>query len=149
MWHSGSWTSGLASSLHLHRRRRSPRSPPSHEIPFALSLLLQSWFDFYPISDFEFRERGLRLITSFIGVFLGFETKQWLEEMPRPMVLVFLLVFFIVTSQLEWKQQLAKELEASSGIFQEQLHTADKEGFFKEKVSIILEKIGWKLKKKF
>lgn len=57
-------------------------------------------------------------------------------------MLVFLLVFFIVTSQLEWKQQLAKELEASSGIFQEQLHTADKEGFFKEKVSIILEKIG-------
>ncbi|KAH7680751.1 Thioredoxin-like fold-containing protein [Dioscorea alata] len=60
--------------------------------------------------------------------------------MPRPMVLVFLLVFLIVTSQLEWKQQLAKELEASSGIFQEQLHIADKDGFFKEKIILSQEK---------
>ncbi|KAM0939785.1 hypothetical protein DsansV1_C19g0157091 [Dioscorea sansibarensis] len=60
--------------------------------------------------------------------------------MSRPMVLVFLLVFLIVTSQLEWKQQLAKELWASSGIFQEQLHIADKEEFFKEKIILSQEK---------
>lgn len=52
--------------------------------------------------------------------------------MSRPVVLVFLLVVLIVTSQFEWKQQLVNELESLS---HKQKHISSREEFVKEKVS--------------
>ncbi|KAJ0973378.1 hypothetical protein J5N97_021337 [Dioscorea zingiberensis] len=60
--------------------------------------------------------------------------------MSRPMVLVFLLVILIITSQFEWKQQLANELEAGPAISQKQQRIADREEAVKEKIILSQEK---------
>ena len=51
------------------------------------------------------------------------------------MVLVFLLVILIITSQFEWKQQLVNEMEANPSISQKQQHNLRREEIVKEKVS--------------
>lgn len=56
--------------------------------------------------------------------------------MSRPVVLVFLLVILIITSQFEWKQQLANEIEASPIISQKQQQISNREEIIKEKVSL-------------
>ncbi|KAH9328613.1 hypothetical protein KI387_000721, partial [Taxus chinensis] len=51
--------------------------------------------------------------------------------MSRPVVLVFILLILILTSQFEWKQQLANESEPSAG---SSIHhqISDKREFIKE-----------------
>ncbi|KAF8403345.1 hypothetical protein HHK36_011447 [Tetracentron sinense] len=56
--------------------------------------------------------------------------------MSRPMVVFFLLLILVFTSQFEWKQQLANELEASPSVSQKQQHISKREEAVKEKVSI-------------
>lgn len=50
----------------------------------------------------------------------------------RPIVLVFLLVVLIITSQFEWKQQLVNELESTA---RSQKHISSREELIKDKVS--------------
>ncbi|KAK9127879.1 hypothetical protein Syun_016676 [Stephania yunnanensis] len=54
-------------------------------------------------------------------------------RMSRPMVLVFLLVVLIITSQFEWKQQFANDLEATPSISQKQQQVSQREEVVKEK----------------
>ncbi|KAL6634495.1 hypothetical protein ACP70R_027166 [Stipagrostis hirtigluma subsp. patula] len=56
----------------------------------------------------------------------------------RPVVLVFLLVILIVTSQFEWKQQLVNELESSS---HNHKHISSREELVKEKIILSQEKM--------
>ncbi|KAJ6425619.1 hypothetical protein OIU84_026234 [Salix udensis] len=56
--------------------------------------------------------------------------------MARPWVLVCLLLLIVFTSQLEWKQQLGNEIEASPNVSQkdkQQQHSSNREEFVKEK----------------
>ncbi|KAK8970450.1 hypothetical protein KSP40_PGU000888 [Platanthera guangdongensis] len=54
--------------------------------------------------------------------------------MSRPIILVFLLVVLIITSQFEWKQQLVNDMEASPST-QKQNHLLNRDEVVKEKVS--------------
>nr|XP_029118374.1 uncharacterized protein LOC105038287 isoform X2 [Elaeis guineensis] len=58
--------------------------------------------------------------------------------MSRPVVLVFLLVILIITSQFEWKAQLANEIEASRSISQKQQHISSREEIVKEKLMLLV-----------
>ncbi|KAK9126257.1 hypothetical protein Scep_015103 [Stephania cephalantha] len=60
--------------------------------------------------------------------------------MSRPMVLVFLLVVLIITSQFEWKQQFANDLEATPSISQKQQQVSQREEVVKEKIILVQEK---------
>ncbi|XP_077234436.1 uncharacterized protein LOC143876629 [Tasmannia lanceolata] len=60
--------------------------------------------------------------------------------MSRPMVLVFLLMILIITSQFEWKQQLVNDLDSSPSISQKQQHILKKEEGIKEKIILSQEK---------
>ncbi|KAK9280394.1 hypothetical protein L1049_014083 [Liquidambar formosana] len=53
--------------------------------------------------------------------------------MSRPMLLVFLLLILIITSQFEWKQQLVIDLDTSPSISQKQQHISKREEAVKEK----------------
>uniref|UniRef100_J3LDJ3 Uncharacterized protein n=1 Tax=Oryza brachyantha TaxID=4533 RepID=J3LDJ3_ORYBR len=58
--------------------------------------------------------------------------------MSRSAVLVFLLVVLIVTSQLEWKQQLVNELESAAP---KQKHISSRGELVKEKIILSQEKM--------
>jgi hypothetical protein len=61
--------------------------------------------------------------------------------MARPWVLVFFLLFIVLTSQIEWKQQFGNEIEASPNISQkdhQQQHSSKRQDVVKEKVSFFL-----------
>ncbi|RVW33338.1 hypothetical protein CK203_039813 [Vitis vinifera] len=58
--------------------------------------------------------------------------------MSRPMLLVFLLLILIITSQFEWKQQLVIDLDPSSSISQKQQQISQREEAVKEKVMLLL-----------
>ncbi|XP_058109048.1 uncharacterized protein LOC131252294 [Magnolia sinica] len=60
--------------------------------------------------------------------------------MSRPMLLVFLLLVLIITSQFEWKQQLVNEMEMSPAISQKQQRILDREEIVKEKIILSQEK---------
>ncbi|ERN16195.1 hypothetical protein AMTR_s00030p00240050 [Amborella trichopoda] len=60
--------------------------------------------------------------------------------MSRPMVLVFLLVVLIITSQFEWKQPLVNDAESSPSISQKQQYISKKEEVVKEKIILSQEK---------
>ncbi|XP_077241322.1 uncharacterized protein LOC143881879 [Tasmannia lanceolata] len=60
--------------------------------------------------------------------------------MSRPMVLVFLLMILIITSQFEWKQQLVNEMDSSPSISQKQQLILKKEEGVKEKIILSQEK---------
>ncbi|KAL5976478.1 hypothetical protein ACLOJK_020811 [Asimina triloba] len=55
----------------------------------------------------------------------------------RPMLLVFLLLILIVTSQFEWKQPLMNEMEESPGVSQRQKRALDREEIVKEKNALL------------
>jgi biopolymer transport protein ExbD len=57
--------------------------------------------------------------------------------MPRPVLLLFLLVILMITSQFEWKQQIPNELESSSDISQKQQQFPVREELVKEKARLI------------
>ena len=54
--------------------------------------------------------------------------------MSRPMLLVFLLIVLIITSQFEWKQQLVSDIDASPSVSQKQKQISKREEAVKEKV---------------
>ncbi|KAJ6804200.1 uncharacterized protein M6B38_263640 [Iris pallida] len=60
--------------------------------------------------------------------------------MSKPMVLVFLLVILIITSQFEWKQQLVNDMEGNPSISQKQQHFSSREEVIKEKIILSQEK---------
>ncbi|KAH9624764.1 hypothetical protein KSS87_003533, partial [Heliosperma pusillum] len=54
--------------------------------------------------------------------------------MSRPMLLVFLLLVMIITSQFEWRQQLVTDVDANHSLSQKQLRVSKREEAVKEKV---------------
>ncbi|PON65230.1 peptidyl-prolyl cis-trans isomerase G [Trema orientale] len=60
--------------------------------------------------------------------------------MSRPMLLVFLLIVLIITSQFEWKQQLVIDLDATPSISQKQQRVSKREEAVKEKIILSQEK---------
>ncbi|XXG88501.1 hypothetical protein AAC387_Pa12g0697 [Persea americana] len=60
--------------------------------------------------------------------------------MPRPMLLVFLLLTLIITSQFEWKQQLVSDMESSPTVVQKQQQISKREEVVKEKIILSQEK---------
>uniref|UniRef100_A0A1D1YL72 Lon protease 1 n=1 Tax=Anthurium amnicola TaxID=1678845 RepID=A0A1D1YL72_9ARAE len=60
--------------------------------------------------------------------------------MSRPMVLAFLLLILIITSQFEWKQQLVNDLDSSHSISDKQQQTMNKVEVVKEKIILSQEK---------
>ncbi|KAK2971897.1 hypothetical protein RJ640_000520 [Escallonia rubra] len=60
--------------------------------------------------------------------------------MSRPMLLVFLLLILIITSQFEWKQQLVSDIEASPSITRKQQQISKREEAVKEKIILSQEK---------
>lgn len=54
--------------------------------------------------------------------------------MSRPMLLVFLLLVLIITSQFEWKQQLVSDVDSSPTVSQKQQQISKREEGVKEKV---------------
>ncbi|KAK1263417.1 hypothetical protein QJS04_geneDACA008552 [Acorus gramineus] len=66
--------------------------------------------------------------------------------MSRPMVLVFLLVLLIVTSQFEWKQPLVNEMDPGPrGLSVKQQRILKKEEVVKEKIILSQERTIHKL----
>ncbi|CAI9105708.1 OLC1v1004699C1 [Oldenlandia corymbosa var. corymbosa] len=59
--------------------------------------------------------------------------------MSRPMLLVFLLLILIITSQFEWKQQLGTDVE-SPNVSQKQQQISKREEAVKEKIILSQEK---------
>ncbi|KAG4385937.1 hypothetical protein AAZX31_12G176200 [Glycine max] len=60
--------------------------------------------------------------------------------MSRPMLLVFLLIILIITSQFEWKQQLVADVDSNPSVSQKQ-HQISKAGeTVKEKIILVQEK---------
>ncbi|GMP99082.1 hypothetical protein CsSME_00046707 [Camellia sinensis var. sinensis] len=60
--------------------------------------------------------------------------------MSRPMLLVFLLIILIITSQFEWKQQLVSDIEANPNVSQKQQQISKREEAVKEKIILSQEK---------
>ncbi|KAM5585019.1 hypothetical protein ABKV19_004414 [Rosa sericea] len=60
--------------------------------------------------------------------------------MSRPVLLVFLLVVLIITSQFEWKQQLVPDLDATPSISQKPSQSSKREEAVKEKIILLQEK---------
>ncbi|XP_059659635.1 uncharacterized protein LOC132306310 [Cornus florida] len=60
--------------------------------------------------------------------------------MSRPMVLVFLMLILIITSQFEWKQQLVNDIDVSPNVSQKQLQVSNREETVKEKIILLQEK---------
>ncbi|KAF5205700.1 hypothetical protein FRX31_004713 [Thalictrum thalictroides] len=56
--------------------------------------------------------------------------------MSRSMVLVFLLLILIITSQFDWKQQIVSEIEATPSISNKNQHYLNREESIKEKRGI-------------
>ncbi|KAH7561287.1 hypothetical protein JRO89_XS10G0206200 [Xanthoceras sorbifolium] len=53
--------------------------------------------------------------------------------MSRPLLLVFLLIVLIITSQFEWRQQLVPDLDAAPTVNQKQHQISKREEAVKEK----------------
>ncbi|GAB4824644.1 hypothetical protein Ancab_007516 [Ancistrocladus abbreviatus] len=60
--------------------------------------------------------------------------------MSRPMLLVFLLLILIITSQFEWKQQLVRDIDATPNVSEKQLRISKREEAVKEKIILSQEK---------
>ncbi|KAM1996501.1 hypothetical protein ACFX15_029442 [Malus domestica] len=54
--------------------------------------------------------------------------------MSRPVLLVFLLLILIITSQFEWKQQVVPDLDTTPSISKKQNQNSNREVAVKEKV---------------
>ena len=57
-----------------------------------------------------------------------------MRTMSRPVLLVFLLLILIITSQFEWKQQLVPDLDTTPSISDKQNQNSKREEVVKEKV---------------
>lgn len=60
--------------------------------------------------------------------------------MSRPMLLVFLLLILIITSQFEWKQQLVSDIDATPSTSPKQQLISKREEAVKEKIILSQEK---------
>ncbi|RHN60450.1 hypothetical protein MtrunA17_Chr4g0025951 [Medicago truncatula] len=60
--------------------------------------------------------------------------------MLRPLLLVFLLLMFVITSQFEWKQQLMVDVDSTSTISQKQQRFSKGVEIVKEKIILVQEK---------
>ncbi|CAL0321818.1 unnamed protein product [Lupinus luteus] len=60
--------------------------------------------------------------------------------MSRPVLLVFLLIILIITSQFEWKQQLVADVDSNPSVPQKQQHISQGEDTVKEKIILVQEK---------
>ncbi|KAH7541776.1 uncharacterized protein LOC107410200 [Ziziphus jujuba] len=60
--------------------------------------------------------------------------------MSRPILLAFLLMILIITSQFEWNQQLAIDLDTTPSISQKQQQISNREESVKEKIILSQEK---------
>ncbi|KAL1205494.1 hypothetical protein V5N11_026427 [Cardamine amara subsp. amara] len=60
--------------------------------------------------------------------------------MSKPILLVFLLVVLIVTSQFEWRQQPLVDLDAATSLSQKQQQISDREEAVKEKIIVSQER---------
>ncbi|KAJ4979851.1 hypothetical protein NE237_010631 [Protea cynaroides] len=66
--------------------------------------------------------------------------------MSRRMVLVFLLLILLITSQFEWKQQLVNDLDISSSIYEKLQQASKGKQVVKEKIILSQEKNIQRLK---
>ncbi|EOY33350.1 Peptidyl-prolyl cis-trans isomerase G [Theobroma cacao] len=60
--------------------------------------------------------------------------------MSRPMLLVFLLLILIITSQFEWRQQLVVDIDTNPSVTQKQQQISRREEAVKEKIILSQEK---------
>ncbi|XP_027345634.1 uncharacterized protein LOC113857698 [Abrus precatorius] len=60
--------------------------------------------------------------------------------MSRPILLVFLLLILIITSQFEWKQQLVIDVDSNSSLSQKQQQISNRVEAVKEKIILVQEK---------
>ncbi|CAN8300978.1 unnamed protein product [Cochlearia groenlandica] len=60
--------------------------------------------------------------------------------MSKPVMLVFLLVILIVTSQFEWRQPLLDQLDAAPSLAQKHRQISNKEEAVKEKILLSQER---------
>ncbi|XP_075500628.1 uncharacterized protein LOC142539222 isoform X2 [Primulina tabacum] len=60
--------------------------------------------------------------------------------MSRPMLLVFLLLVLIITSQFEWRQQLMSDVDTSSRDSHKQEQISKRKEIIKEKIILTQEK---------
>lgn len=60
--------------------------------------------------------------------------------MSRPILLVFLLIILIITSQLEWRQPLVVDIDPTPSITQKQQQISKREEAVKEKIILSQEK---------
>ncbi|KAJ8899111.1 hypothetical protein K2173_010453 [Erythroxylum novogranatense] len=60
--------------------------------------------------------------------------------MPRPWVLVFLVLLIVFGTQFEWKEQLVEDIEASSSISRKEKNGIKREEVVKEKIILSQEK---------
>uniref|UniRef100_A0A7C8ZJY2 Uncharacterized protein n=1 Tax=Opuntia streptacantha TaxID=393608 RepID=A0A7C8ZJY2_OPUST len=65
--------------------------------------------------------------------------------MSRPMLLVFLLIVLIITSQFEWRQPLVSDVDANQSLSQKQQRISNREEAVKEKIILSQEKSIQKL----
>ncbi|KAI3450746.1 hypothetical protein Pfo_007411, partial [Paulownia fortunei] len=63
-----------------------------------------------------------------------------LGNMSRPMLLVFLLLVLIITSQFEWRQQLVSDVDTTPRESQNQQQISQREESVKEKIILSQEK---------
>uniref|UniRef100_A0A7N0UY92 Uncharacterized protein n=1 Tax=Kalanchoe fedtschenkoi TaxID=63787 RepID=A0A7N0UY92_KALFE len=66
--------------------------------------------------------------------------------MSRPMLLVFLLIVLIITSQFEWKQPLVNDQDTTPTASEKQLRISERQESVKEKIILSQEKIIQDLK---
>ncbi|XP_058755102.1 uncharacterized protein LOC131628258 [Vicia villosa] len=60
--------------------------------------------------------------------------------MPRPLLLVFLLLMIVITSQFEWKQQLVVDVDSTSSLSLKQRRISKGVETVKEKIILVQEK---------
>ncbi|XP_065865318.1 uncharacterized protein [Euphorbia lathyris] len=65
--------------------------------------------------------------------------------MSRPMLLVFLLLVLIITSQFEWRQQLVNDIDTAPAVSQKQQQISKREEMVKEKIILSQEKNIYRL----
>jgi hypothetical protein len=81
------------------------------------------------LRNFQMNSDVCILVRSLMNLFLGFLSYNIMVS--KPVVLVFLLVVLIITSQFEWKQQLVNELESTA---RNQKHVSSREELVKDQV---------------
>lgn len=88
------------------------------------------------LRNFQMNSDVCILVRSLMNLFLGFLSYNIMVS--KPVVLVFLLVVLIITSQFEWKQQLVNELESTA---RNQKHVSSREELVKDQIIFTQEKM--------